>query len=152
LAEGAIGRLRHVQGVFSYFNVDPDNMRNQPELGGGALPDIGVYPTVVTRMVTGQEPLSVQASVEYDPAFGTEGDANVKARRDGVDQTFYVATQLAGRQTIVLHGDKGFLEVYAPFNTGKYGHGSIALFDAGHTHASEWSFSDAHPDQLQAES
>lgn len=152
LAEGAIGRLRHVQGVFSYFNVDPDNMRNQPELGGGALPDIGVYPTVVTRMVTGQEPLSVQASVEYDPAFGTDRYANVSARFDGFDLTFYVATQLAGRQTMVFHGDKGFIEVYAPFNTGKYGHGSIALFDAGHTRASEWSFGDANHYQLQAES
>ena len=152
LAEGAIGKLRHVQGVFSYFNVDPDNMRNQPELGGGALPDIGVYPTVVTRMVTSQEPLSVQASVEYDPAFGTDRYANVSARFDGFDLTFYVATQLAGRQTMVFHGDKGFIEVYAPFNTGKYGHGSIALFDAGHTQASEWSFSDANHYQLQAES
>ncbi|MBW8302014.1 MAG: Gfo/Idh/MocA family oxidoreductase, partial [Hydrogenophaga sp.] len=46
LSEGAIGRLRHVQGVFTYFNRDPGNMRNIPELGGGGLPDIGVYPTI----------------------------------------------------------------------------------------------------------
>ena len=69
---GAIGRLRHVQGAFSYYNVDPDNMRNRPELGGGALPDIGVYPTVATRFVTGAEPVRVQASVERDPGFGTD--------------------------------------------------------------------------------
>ncbi|KEA01362.1 oxidoreductase [Brucella melitensis] len=106
LAEGAIGNLSHVQGVFSYFNVDPGNMRNQPGLGGGALPDIGVYPTVVTRMVTGREPLSVRASVEYDPGFGTDRYANVSARFDGFDLTFYVATQLAGRQCMVFHGDK----------------------------------------------
>ncbi len=43
LAEGAIGTLRHVQGAFTYFNRDPGNMRNIPELGGGGLPDIGVY-------------------------------------------------------------------------------------------------------------
>jgi len=43
LSDGAIGRLRHVQGAFSYFNADPSNMRNKPELGGGGLPDIGVY-------------------------------------------------------------------------------------------------------------
>lgn len=95
LAEGAIGRLRHVQGAFSYFNVDPGNMRNQPELGGGALPDIGVYPTVVTRMVTGLEPVSVQASVEYDPAFATDRYANVSARFDGFDLTFMSRLSLA---------------------------------------------------------
>ncbi|PWL19511.1 oxidoreductase [Falsochrobactrum shanghaiense] len=151
LAEGAIGTLRHVQGAFTYFNVDAGNMRNRPELGGGALPDIGVYPTVVTRMVTGKEPLSVQARVEYDPKFGTDRYANVAARFDGFDLSFYVATQLAGRQTMVFHGDKGFIEVHAPFNTGKYGHGRITLYDAAHTQASEWSFGDANHYQLQAE-
>lgn len=37
LAEGAIGRLRHVQGAFTYFNRDAGNMRNIPALGGGGL-------------------------------------------------------------------------------------------------------------------
>ena len=41
IADGAIGRLRHVQGAFSYFNTDPSNMRNDASLGGGGLPDIG---------------------------------------------------------------------------------------------------------------
>ena len=27
--DGAIGRIRHVQGAFTYYNVDPSNMRNQ---------------------------------------------------------------------------------------------------------------------------
>ena len=49
IAEGAIGRLIHVEAAFSYHNVDPANMRNQPELGGGALRDIGVYPVVTSR-------------------------------------------------------------------------------------------------------
>ena len=33
--DGAIGTLRHIQGAFTYHNVDPENMRNRPELGGG---------------------------------------------------------------------------------------------------------------------
>ena len=42
------------------------------ELGGGGLPDIGVYPTISTRFVTGKEPLRVQAVTERDPDFGTD--------------------------------------------------------------------------------
>ena len=46
IADGAIGTLRQVDAVFSYYNVDPDNMRNRPELGGGRDPGYrGVYPT-----------------------------------------------------------------------------------------------------------
>jgi predicted dehydrogenase len=61
LQEGAIGELRHVQGAFTYYNRDPGNMRNIPELGGGGLPDIGVYPVISTRFSTGKEPSWVQA-------------------------------------------------------------------------------------------
>ena len=32
---GEVGELRLIQGIFSYFNVDPANIRNIPELGGG---------------------------------------------------------------------------------------------------------------------
>lgn len=75
----------------------------------------------------------------------------MSARFDGFDLTFYVATQLGARQTMVFHGDKGFIEVHAPFNTGKYGHGRITLYNGGHTEATEWSFSDTNHYQLQAE-
>ncbi len=38
IASGAIGTLRQVEAAFTYFNVDPGNMRNIPELGGGVCP------------------------------------------------------------------------------------------------------------------
>ena len=95
VAEGAIGRLRHVQGAFAYFNVDPTNMRNQLSLGGGALPDIGVYPTVATRFVTGKEPVRIQATVERDEKFGTDIYSSTKADFGDFDLTFYCSTQMA---------------------------------------------------------
>src|SRR5690606_36769863 len=107
IAQGAIGRLRHVQGAFSYFNVDPHNMRNQPDLGGGALPDIGVYPTVTTRFATGSEPQRVQASIERDATFGTDIYSSVRADFGSFELSFYLSTQMAARQIMVFHGDKG---------------------------------------------
>ncbi|MCX8520421.1 MAG: Gfo/Idh/MocA family oxidoreductase, partial [Rhodoferax sp.] len=41
---GELGDLRVVQSYFSYFNRDPANVRNQADMGGGALYDIGCYP------------------------------------------------------------------------------------------------------------
>ncbi|WP_027230878.1 Gfo/Idh/MocA family oxidoreductase [Phyllobacterium sp. UNC302MFCol5.2] len=151
VADGAIGTLRQVQAAFTYFNKDANNMRNQVSLGGGALPDIGVYPTVATRFVTGKEPLRVAASVERDPEFGTDRFASVRADFDGFELTFYVATQLAARQSIVFHGDKGFIEVLAPFNTGKYDHAKITLHNANHSSATEFNFSDVNHYRLEVE-
>src|SRR5258707_2745545 len=43
LQSGRIGQLRSVVAAFSYYNVDPTNIRNMVESGGGALYDIGCY-------------------------------------------------------------------------------------------------------------
>ena len=151
LAEGAIGRLRHVQGAFSYFNADPANMRNQPELGGGGLPDIGVYPAVSTRFSTGAEPIRVQATVERDPVFGTDRYASVKADFGDFDLTFYCSTQMALRQLMVFHGETGFIEVTAPFNAGAYGHAQVHLQNQRHDGATIFRFPDVRQYRLQAE-
>jgi predicted dehydrogenase len=152
IADGAVGRLRHVQGAFSYYNVDALNMRNRPELGGGGLPDIGVYPTVATRFSTGREPVRLQATIERDPKFGTDIYASVKAEFDGFDLTFYCATQMAARQVMVFHGDEGFIEVHAPFNAGLYDHHRIELHNRDHTEATVFRFPDTRQYRLEAES
>ena len=152
VASGAIGTLRHVQGAFAYHLLDPDNMRNRPELGGGGLPDIGVYPTVTTRFVTGAEPQRVQASVTRDPAFGTDIFSSVRADFGAFELSFYVATQMAARQTMVFHGDAGFIEVASPFNAGLYDHHRITLHDRSHTEATVFRFPGVQQYRLQAES
>lgn len=132
LAKGTIGKLRHIDASFTYFNKDPKNMRNRPELGGGALPDIGVYPTVAARFATGLEPTRVQASVEYDPTFKTDIYANVQAQFPDFNMTFYISTQMGNRQTMVFHGDKGFIELSAPFNSNLYEGDEVRVHNGAH--------------------
>lgn len=151
IKDGAIGRLRHVQGAFSYFNTNPDDMRNNAELGGGGLPDIGVYPTVSTRFSTGCEPERVQATVERDPEFGTDRYASVKADFGDFEMSFYCSTQMALRQLMVFHGDKGYIEVTAPFNAGDYGHATVTLHNAGHDGAETFRFPGVRQYRLEAE-
>ncbi len=82
VADGAIGRLLQVQGAFTFNNPDPDNIRNRADLGGGALRDIGVYPCISTRFVTGAEPLAVPyAAIEWDA--GIDATARVEAAFPG---------------------------------------------------------------------
>lgn len=125
LAQGAIGRLRQVQGAFTFFNDDPTNIRNMPELGGGALRDIGVYPSVVTRFVTGQEPEAIAAEIEWDR--GIDATARVQAKFPDFHMDFYVSMRMAPRQLMTFHGDKGWLSVHAAFNAGAYGDEVIEL-------------------------
>ena len=41
--EGKIGDLRTIHSFFSYYNADPEHIRNKPEIGGGGLMDLGWY-------------------------------------------------------------------------------------------------------------
>jgi len=151
LKEGAIGDLKHVQGAFSYFNRDPDNMRNIPELGGGALPDIGVYPTIATRFATGLEPLRVQATVVRDPDFGTDIYASVKAAFETFEMSFYISTQMASRQLMVFHGREGPIEVKSPFNADRWGAEEIELTNQKHNVSQIFRFPDSRQYRRQAE-
>ena len=151
VAEGAIGRLRMVQGAFSYNNAaDPGNMRNHKSQGGGALPDIGVYPTVTTRFVTGKEPQRVSASVEYG---GNDVDVFSSIRQDygTFELSFYCSMRLGLRQVMVFHGDEGFIEVRAPFNAGGYGLAEVALVNQSRDHEQLFRFAGVDQYQLMVE-
>jgi len=117
VAAGRIGDLRTVQTFFSYFNDDPDNVRNDATIGGGALMDIGCYPISQARFLFGAEPQRVLGLIEIDPRFGT--DRVTSALLDfgaGRSATFTVSTQLHGHQRAQIVGTTGRIEVDIPVN------------------------------------
>lgn len=113
---GRIGELRAIHGHFSYFLIDPSNVRNVLGWGGGGLLDIGCYPITTSRFVTGQEPRRVAALIDHDPAMGIDRLGTVMLDFPGVLCSFTYATQLTPRQTMQFFGTKGRLEVEIPFN------------------------------------
>ncbi|MEZ5838737.1 MAG: Gfo/Idh/MocA family oxidoreductase [Geminicoccaceae bacterium] len=121
VAGGEIGELRAIQGTFSYYNDDPDNIRNKADIGGGGMLDIGCYPTVTSRFVTGREPERVFAFMDSDPGFGTDRLGSVILKfsdADGfpVQASFLYSTQLTPFQQMTFFGTRGRLEVEIPFN------------------------------------
>lgn len=115
--DGHIGDLRTVQTFFSYFNDDPDNVRNDATIGGGALMDIGCYPISQARFLFDAEPVRTLGLIELDPRFGT--DRVTSALLDfggGRSATFTVSTQLHGHQRAQIVGAAGRIEVDIPVN------------------------------------
>ncbi len=114
--ENAIGNLKTIQSFFSYYNVDPRDIRNKAALGGGGLMDIGCYPISVARFLFDAEPHRVVGHAEFDPQFQT--DRLSSAILDFIDgvSTFTCSTQLAKRQRVNILGDEGGIEIEIPFN------------------------------------
>ena len=116
IADGAIGELRAVQSFFSYHNVDPADIRNRVDAGGGALHDIGCYPVNVARMLFDSEPSHVNATIARDPEFGTDILTSVVLDFDGRHGAFTCSTQLESDQRVHIYGTEGRLLVEIPFN------------------------------------
>jgi predicted dehydrogenase len=113
---GEIGEVRLVHGFFSYFNRDASNIRNQIAAAGGALNDIGCYPITHSRMIFGQEPRRVMATMERDPDFGTDRLTSAVLEFPGGQCAFTCSTQLAPYQRMQILGTRGRIEIEIPFN------------------------------------
>jgi predicted dehydrogenase len=114
--DGAIGTLKTMHSFFSYHNVDPGNIRNQAEIGGGGLMDIGCYPISASRFIYGSEPRNVSASIEIDRTFQTDSYGSVALEFEGGTSTFSYSTQLAPYQRVNIFGTDGRIEIQIPFN------------------------------------
>jgi predicted dehydrogenase len=127
---GALGELRSIQAFFSYFNRDPDNIRNRLATGGGALYDIGCYAVVAGRYFFEAEPLRVMALLDRDPDFGVDRTATVVADFGGGRHLdFTVSTQSAPYQRLHLVGTAQRLEIEVPFNAPQQGATRLWLDD-----------------------
>ena len=114
---GKLGTLRVVQSLFSYYNLDPANVRNIADIGGGALYDIGCYPIVVARYIFGAEPVRAVSLIDRDPAFRTDRTASALVDfGKGRHLTFTTSTQGTPYQRVNILGTKGRVEVKIPFN------------------------------------
>ncbi len=116
VTEGGIGNLRTIQSIFSYYNTDPGNVRNQADIGGGGLMDIGCYNISISRFIFDAEPQRVCGIVEYDPQFKTDRLASGILDFGSGTATFTCSTQLASYQRVHIFGDSGRIEIEIPFN------------------------------------
>ena len=116
LNEGRIGELRSVVGFFSYFNVDPANIRNSLDSGGGALMDIGCYLIHASRYAFGGQPTRVVASIDRDPQMGIDRLTSAILKFPAGQAIFTCSTQLIPYQRVHFLGTRGRIELEIPFN------------------------------------
>lgn len=114
--EGQIGELRCIQSAFSYFNDNPDDIRNQADIGGGGLMDIGCYPISLSRFIFNAEPNRVMGCVEYDPQMKTDRLASTILDFGTGTSSFTCSTQMVPYQRVNLFGTEGRVEIEIPFN------------------------------------
>ncbi len=114
---GAIGEARAINGQFTFYNVDPNNVRNQPNMGGGGILDIGCYPIFTARFIWGTEPIKAASMIVEQDDFGTDIQCSaIMEFPENRHLNFSCSTQLELLQNMVIQGTTGRIEVKVPFN------------------------------------
>jgi predicted dehydrogenase len=116
LDQGRIGELRSITGFFSYFNIDPSNIRNRVECGGGALMDIGCYLIHASRYAFATQPARVVALIDRDRQMRTDRLTSAILDFPGGHSIFTCSTQLIPYQRIQFLGTEGRIENEIPVN------------------------------------
>ncbi len=128
IAGGKIGELRTVQSFFTYYNVEPNNIRNKAEIGGGAMMDIGCYCVSLSRFLFDEEPESVMGLIDRDPVMLTDRMSSGMLNFTKGTATFTCSTQLMPHQRVIIMGTTGRIEIEIPFNIPSDQNAKITLF------------------------
>ena len=114
--ERAIGHMVTINTLFSYYNVDAENIRNKANMGGGGLMDIGCYAISLSRFLYDAEPQRILGYFENDPAFQVDRLSMVILDFEEGMSTFTVSTQMSPYQRVQIFGTRGRIEIEIPFN------------------------------------
>ena len=115
LKSGAIGEIKSMHSTFFYFNNNPEDIRNQADIGGGGLLDIGCYCISGSRYIMGGKPVRVSGALELDPKLKIDRLASGILDFGGKTATFTCSTQMKFQATMEVYGSKGKLVIDNPF-------------------------------------
>ncbi len=151
--DGRIGTVRVLQSAFTFPVRDPNNVRNRPDFGGGALYDVGCYAIVTARYIFGAEPKQAIALIARDTELGVDRvTSGLLAFPGGGQLVFTSALQLALYQRVTVLGSEGRIEVAVPFTPAKEHRCRIVIDSGGSLDGTSAVFEDLEPfDQYQAQ-
>lgn len=124
LSSGAIGAPRAVQCTLAKQFLDPNDIRNNPDQGGGALYDLGSYTISACSAVFRRAPKRVIAAIDRDPVFRIDRLSTAVLDFGDGHASFTVGSQSgpsawATHQQFSVLGANGWLRCDFPYAHGR---------------------------------
>ncbi|MFW5713717.1 MAG: Gfo/Idh/MocA family protein [Brevefilum sp.] len=114
---GELGEIKTIESAFTFRLRDKNNIRYQPEMGGGALMDVGCYCLNLSRLMAGREPLSVQAQAEWSASGVDKQLVGLLDFGESLLAHFDCGFNQSRRQRAIIAGTEGFIvlrDVFLP--------------------------------------
>mmetsp|Transcript_20871 Transcript_20871/g.31080 ORF Transcript_20871/g.31080 Transcript_20871/m.31080 type:complete len:359 (+) Transcript_20871:39-1115(+) len=113
---GTIGKLRALTADFGFVNDMTNERLFKPELGGGALLDIGIYVVNWAQLLLGEDktPTSVKAHAVLYPEYGTDEQCTIAIQyQDRLASLICTLASNTPRECVIM-GDKGTIRIHRP--------------------------------------
>ncbi|HKD73937.1 MAG TPA: Gfo/Idh/MocA family oxidoreductase [Ktedonobacterales bacterium] len=130
---GAIGTPLLVRGSFCFTMANADNYRNHPEMGGGALLDVGSYCINAARWLLNEEPHTAMAMSVLADSGIDETVAGLLAFPSGALAQLQCSFGSAEHQNLDIVGTDGSIEVVHPFTAWRNDETAIRLTQGDQT-------------------
>ncbi len=110
--EGAIGDLKLIEANFGFLTDEetPDRVRN-PQMGGGALLDVGIYPLLIANWIAGNKPSQIHAMAHMTET-GIDGTVMMQCYYEsGIYADLKASIDIDFSNTCRIYGSKGYIEL-----------------------------------------
>jgi predicted dehydrogenase len=110
-----IGEVRMLEADFGFrTDVNPESRLFAPEMGGGALLDVGIYPVSLAFMLFGA-PVEVKSFARLGSTGVDEEAAMIFSHREGQLSLLSTAIRLNTPFEATITGTKGYIRIHSPW-------------------------------------
>jgi dihydrodiol dehydrogenase / D-xylose 1-dehydrogenase (NADP) len=113
---GMIGGLRMLTADFGFrTGFNPQHRLFNPDLGGGALLDVGIYPISLASILFGMQPTHISSSAHLGETGVDEQSAYLFSYPNGQIAQLSSATRTQTPQEAYLLGTEGWIKIHSPW-------------------------------------
>jgi len=117
IREGLIGEVQLIQSDYGQvMDFSPENRFFNPDLGGGSLLDIGIYPISMASFIYEKQPVSIQSGVHLGNTGVDELAAMIFDYGDGKLAVLSSAITLQTCGETLIFGSEGQIQIPGPWH------------------------------------
>ncbi len=113
LADGVIGEIQMLAADLGFWaEFEPEQRLFNPQLGGGSLLDVGVYPVSMASMIFGGSPATITSTARLGKTGVDENAAVIFGYEQGQIATLYSSVRTNSPSEAIIMGTKGRIKIH----------------------------------------